>query len=62
MKDKKIKANGMTQIMMDLLPKRVESNVYLNHKMDFTNLKKYLENVKKKIKQMIKKLFKKTRG
>ena len=48
MKDKKIKANGMTQIMMDLLPKRVESNVYLNHKMDFTNLKKYLENVKKK--------------
>ncbi len=40
--------NGMNQIMIDIKPNRSVSDVYINHKMDVTNLMKYLEKRKKK--------------
>ena len=39
--------NGMFQIMLDLKPKRCDSDVYINHKMDLTNLVKYMDKKKK---------------
>lgn len=39
--------NGMFQIMLDLKPNRCDSDVYINHKMDLTNLVKYIEKKKK---------------
>lgn len=39
--------NGMTQIMIDLKPDRCDSDVYINQKMDVTNLVKYVEEKKK---------------
>lgn len=45
---KRIKdVNGMFQIMLDLKPKRCDSDVYINQKMDVTNLVKYVEKKKK---------------
>lgn len=38
--------NGMEQILMDLKPKRCDSDVYINQKIDVTNLAKYIEEKK----------------
>lgn len=37
---------GMQQIMIDLKPERCNSDVYINQKMDVTNLVKYINNKK----------------
>lgn len=48
MKDKRIKdLTGMAQICIDLKPERCDSDVYINQKMDLTNLGKYLDKKKK---------------
>lgn len=39
--------NGMFQIMLDLKPNRCDSDVFINQKMDVTNLVKYVEKKKK---------------
>ena len=45
---KRIKdVNGMFQIMLDLKPNRCDSDVFINQKMDVTNLVKYIEKKKK---------------
>ena len=47
-KDKRIKnLNGMEQLMLDIKPDRCDSDVYINQKMDLTNLVKYIEKKKK---------------
>lgn len=47
-KDKRIKnLNGMEQIMLDIKPDRCDSDVYINQKMDLTELVKYVEKLKK---------------
>ena len=38
--------NGMEQILIDLKPKRCDSDVYINQKIDVTNLAKYIEEKK----------------
>ena len=38
---------GMTQIMLDIKPKRSVSDVYINQKMDVTKLCEYIEKKKK---------------
>lgn len=40
--------NGMEQIILDIKPKRSESYVYINQKMDVTELVKYMEKKKSK--------------
>ncbi len=40
--------NGMNQIMIDIKPNRSVSDVYMNVKLDVTNLMKYLDKRKKK--------------
>ena len=40
--------NGMNQLSIDIKPNRSVSDVYINQKMDVTNLMKYLEKKKKK--------------
>ena len=39
--------DGMHNIMLDLMPKRCDSDVYMNVKIDVTNLVKYIEKYKK---------------
>lgn len=39
--------DGMHNIMVDLKPNRCDSDVYINQKIDVTNLIKYMENFKK---------------
>ena len=39
--------NGMFQLMLDLKPRRCDSDVYINQKMDVTKLAKYVEKKKK---------------
>lgn len=39
--------NGMFQLMLDLKPRRCDSDVYINQKMDVTKLVKYIEEKKK---------------
>lgn len=39
---------GMEQILIDLKPDRCDSDVFINQKMDVTNLVKYVEDKKKK--------------
>ena len=47
-KDKRIKnLSGIGQIILDLKPNRCDSDVYINQKMDLTNLVKYVEKKKK---------------
>ena len=46
-KDKRIKIKGMSQILIDIKPNRCDSDVYINQKMDLTNLANYIENKKK---------------
>lgn len=48
MKDKRVKdITGMMQISIDLKPNRCDSDVYINQKMDLTNLVKYIDKKKK---------------
>lgn len=48
-KDKRIKQmDGFSQIFLDLTPKRNDSVVYINEKIDVTNLVDYVNNMKKK--------------
>lgn len=47
-KDKRIKnLKGMEQLILDIKPDRCDSDVYINQKMDFTNLVKYIDKKKK---------------
>lgn len=47
-KDKRIKnLTGMNQILLDLKPYRCDSDVFINQKMDVTELVKYVEKKKK---------------
>jgi len=39
--------NGMFQLILDLKPNRCDSDVFINQKMDVTNLVKYIEKKKK---------------
>ena len=39
--------DGLSQILLDLKPKRCDSDVFINQKMDVTNLVEYIENKKK---------------
>lgn len=39
--------NGMFQLILDLKPNRCDSDVFINQKMDVTNLVKYIDNRKK---------------
>jgi len=43
--------NGMFQIMLDLKPNRCDSDVFINKKMDVTELVKYIEEKKKEGKE-----------
>jgi len=43
---------GMAQICIDLKPKRCDSDVYINQKLDLTNLVKYVEKKKKEGKEI----------
>lgn len=43
--------DGLHNIMISLNPKRCDSNVYINHKIDVTELVKYVENQNKKDKE-----------
>ena len=42
------KLDGMHNIILDLKPRRCDSDVYINQKLDVTNLIKYMEKLKKK--------------
>jgi pyruvate/2-oxoglutarate dehydrogenase complex dihydrolipoamide acyltransferase (E2) component len=44
---RRVKMPGMNQIAIDLKPNRSVSDVYINQKMDLTNLCKYIEKKKK---------------
>ena len=49
MKDKRIKdIDGIHQIMIDIKPNRCDSDVYINQKMDLTELVKYITEKKEK--------------
>ena len=48
MKDKRVKnITGLGQIMIDIKPDRCDSDVYINQKIDVTNLVEYMEKNKK---------------
>lgn len=44
----KLKTDGVHKLMLNILPKRTESETYLNKTIDVTNLVKYIEEKKKK--------------
>ena len=47
MKDKRIKnIGGMQQLMLDIKPNRCDSDVFINQKMDLTELTKYVTKLK----------------
>ena len=48
---RRVKVPGMAQIMFDLKPGRCNSDVYINQKMDVTNLVKYVEKLNSKEKK-----------
>lgn len=53
MRDKRVKnVNGLNQIMIDIKPNRCDSDVYINQKIDVTNLVKYMERLKKNNKDL----------
>lgn len=53
MRDKRVKnVNGLNQIMIDIKPNRCDSDVYINQKIDVTNLVKYMEKLKKNNKDL----------
>jgi len=47
MNSKRKKIGGMTQLMLDLKPRRCDADVFLNTKIDVTDLVKYIEKRKK---------------
>ena len=48
MRDRRVKnITGMGQIMLDIKPDRCDSDVFINQKIDVTNLVKYIEKSKK---------------
>ena len=48
MKDRRVRnLTGMGQLMLDIKPNRCDSDVYINQKIDVTNLVKYIEKSKK---------------
>ena len=48
MRDRRVKnITGMGQIMLDIKPSRCDSDVFINKKIDVTNLVKYIEKSKK---------------
>ena len=49
---RRVKMPGMNQIAIDLKPNRSVSDVYINQKMDLTNLCKYIEQKKKEGKEI----------
>lgn len=48
---RRVKVSGMAQVMFDLKPGRCNSDVYINQKMDLTNLVKYIEKQNSKEKK-----------
>ena len=53
MRDKRVKnVNGLNQIMIDIKPNRCDSDVYINQKIDVTNLGEYMEKIKKNNKDL----------
>ena len=44
--------DGLHNILIDLKPKRCDSDVYINQKIDMTNLVKYIEKKKKENKDL----------
>ena len=53
MRDKRVKnVNGLNQIMIDIKPNRCDSDVYINQKIDVTNLVEYMEKIKKNNKDL----------
>lgn len=47
MRDTRVKnVNGLNQIMIDIKPNRCDSDVYINQKIDVTNLVEYMEKIK----------------
>ena len=44
---KRVKVDGLHQLLIDLKPRRCDSDVYINQKVDVTNLVKYIEKKKK---------------
>jgi len=44
---KRIKIGGMSQLLIDLKPRRCDADVFLNTPIDVTNLVKYIDNKKK---------------
>ncbi len=53
MKDRRVKnITGLNQIMIDIKPDRCDSDVYINQKIDVTNLVKYMEKKKKENKDI----------
>ena len=49
---RRVKVPGMAQVMFDLKPGRCNSDVYINQKMDVTNLVKYIEKLNSKEKKI----------
>ena len=47
MNTRRVKIGGMTQILIDLKPRRCDADVFLNTKVDVTNLVKYVDKRKK---------------
>ena len=47
MNSKRVKMGGMSQLMIDLKPRRCDADVFLNTKVDVTNLVKYIDKRKK---------------
>lgn len=53
MRDTRVKnVNGLNQIMIDIKPNRCDSDVYINQKIDVTNLVEYVEKIKKNNKDL----------
>ena len=53
MRDTRVKnVNGLNQIMIDIKPNRCDSDVYINQKIDVTNLVEYMEKIKKNNKDL----------
>lgn len=48
MNSKRIKIGGMTQLCIDLKPRRCDADVFINTPIDVTNLVNYVDNRKKK--------------
>ena len=49
---KRIKVDGLHQLLIDLKPRRCDSDVYINQSIDVTKLVKYIEKKKKENPEM----------